>query len=53
MNILAFLLALAVFVVAIVYYLVLKQDFIAGGVDLALSIAMIVLTYPSVLNRSS
>ena len=53
MTLIAFLLALAVFVLSIVYFLALKQDFVSGGVDLALSIAIIVLTYPTVLNKGA
>jgi len=50
-NILAFLLALAVFVIAIVAMVANRLDLFAGGIDLGLSIAVILLTYPSVLNR--
>jgi hypothetical protein len=51
-NLLSFLLALLVFVVAVVALFISRLDFIDGGLLLALSIAIMFLTYPAVLNRS-
>ncbi len=51
-SLLAFLLALAVFIIAIVSLVATKLDVFDGGLILILSVAVILLTYPSVLNRS-
>lgn len=51
-NILAFLIGLAVFVVALVALIASKLDVFVAGIDLGLGVAVILLTYPSVVNRS-
>jgi hypothetical protein len=52
-QVFAFLLGLAVFVVAIVGMIATKLDLFVGGIDLALAIALILVTAPAVyLNRS-
>jgi hypothetical protein len=48
-QVIAFLFGLAVFVVAIVAMVASKLDLFAGGIDLGLSIAVILLSYPAVL----
>ncbi|HEY7419285.1 MAG TPA: hypothetical protein VH593_29145 [Ktedonobacteraceae bacterium] len=50
---LAFLIGLAVFVVALVAMVAAKLDIFAGGIDVGLSIGLILLSYPAVLNRST
>jgi hypothetical protein len=52
MNLVAFLIGLAVFVLAVVLMVASRVDLFQGGIDIGLSVAVIALTYPSVLNRS-
>ena len=51
-NVLVFLIGLAVFVVALVAIVASKLDLFTAGIDLGISIAIMLLTYPTVLNRS-
>jgi hypothetical protein len=51
-NLLAFLLALAGFVVSVVALVSTRLDLVDGGILLVLSLALMLLSYPAILNRS-